>query len=431
MSAAIRFGLSGSLGGMEAAGPEVTAERAQLAEELGYDCMWFNEEHFGRTGSDETRAILSPIILAAAVAAATERLRVGFSVLLVPLHHPLRLAEELGTLDVLSAGRVNLGISNANSARYNPPFGYDRTTGPSLEQCLDAILGYWQGDPITVDGVDYTISPLPVQRPHPPIFVGAYRTETLEWAAARGYAAFQHGIQSPVSLDRCLRTYAAAGGDTARVPVGRFCYVDESDEAARTNAWDVVAQQANRLRQIGLWRRGDLIMGENDLEPERFYNETVFIGSPSTVAERIVELHDEYGTTYVNLLSSFFGLMPEPLLLRSLELFSREVMPTVERRVGERLLARIRPGMHLCSSDHHKWGEVEAVERSASPGIEGALVRGRLDGTRAPVYVPASAVREIRGGKCVVFDVPIADAAGQGWDRPPSFLSAAAAADRP
>jgi alkanesulfonate monooxygenase SsuD/methylene tetrahydromethanopterin reductase-like flavin-dependent oxidoreductase (luciferase family) len=323
----MQFGLSGSLGGLEAHSYAATLERAREVERLGFAGMWFNEEHFGRPDTPHERRILSPIVLAMAVAAATTRLRVGFSVLLVPLHHPLRLAEEIATLDVLSGGRVDLGVSRANSGRYGDAFGYDKHTGPTLEHCLDTMIGYWGGKPLTIGGVDYAVAPAPTQKPHPPIYVGAYSESTIQWAARRGYPIMQHGIQSPASLDRCLTSYAAHGGDLSRVPVGRFCYVGESDTQARKDVWPIAIRQAERLHTIGIWRRGDQVMTAADLEPERFYHETAIIGGPDTVAERIAQLRDTYGIRYLNLLSSFFGIMPNHLLRSSLELFAHEVMP--------------------------------------------------------------------------------------------------------
>ncbi len=325
----MRFGLSGILGGLEAHGAEAVVAQARRVEQLGFDCLWFNEEHF--TQPDNGRRVVSPIVLAAAVAAATTELRVGFSVLLVPLHHPLRLAEEIATLDVLSGGRVNFGVSRANNARYRIAFDYDESRDPGLQQCLDEIIGYWAGTPLVVDGASYTLSPTPVQQPHPPIYVGAYTPQTLRWTAECGYSLIAHGIQAPASLHRCLTTYAEHGGDLTTVPVGRFCYVGESDRQARKDAWPTVVQQAERLHQIGLWRRGDVITTEKDLEPERFYHETAIVGGPDTVAARIAELRDTYGLRRVNLLSSFFGYLPAELLDGSLELFAGEVMPRLNR----------------------------------------------------------------------------------------------------
>lgn len=162
------------------------------------------------------------------------------------------------------------------------------------------------------------------------MYVGAYTEGSLIWAAERGYALIQHGIQSPASLRRCLSTYAAHGGDVSRVPVGRFCYVGESDEQARRDAGPVAAAQAERLHGIGIWRRGNGVMTEQDLDPEVFYRETAIIGGPETVAARIADLRSELGVQRVNLLSSFFGLMPDHLLDSSLALFAQEVMPRLQ-----------------------------------------------------------------------------------------------------
>jgi alkanesulfonate monooxygenase SsuD/methylene tetrahydromethanopterin reductase-like flavin-dependent oxidoreductase (luciferase family) len=199
-----------------------------------------------------------------------------------------------------------------------------------LQQCLEQVIGYWSGAPIVVDGTSYTVSPTPVQQPHP-IFVGAYSQQTLTWAAAQGYSIIAHGIQSPASLHRCLTTYAEHGGDLTAVPVGRFCYVGESDRQARQDAWPTVVQQAQRLHKNGLWRRGDLITTEEALEPERFYHETDIVGGPETVAARLTELRERYGLRRVNLLPSFFGILPPELLEGSLELFAGEVMPRLNR----------------------------------------------------------------------------------------------------
>jgi alkanesulfonate monooxygenase SsuD/methylene tetrahydromethanopterin reductase-like flavin-dependent oxidoreductase (luciferase family) len=246
------------------------------------------------------------------------------------LHQPLRLAEELATLDVLSGGRVNAGLSSGNSSRYRAGFGYEADAVPGISEVVDAMVGYWSGEPLHIDGADCIVSPRPVQEPYPPVYIGAYREESLRWAASRGFATIQHGIQSPASIRRCLGTYADAGGDVSRVPVGRFCYVGESDAAARADAWPAVVQQAERLRQIGLSRRGDLIITEADLEPERFYHETAIVGGPETVAARIAQLRDEHGVRYVNLLSSFFGFLPENLLRDSLHRFATQVMPKLQ-----------------------------------------------------------------------------------------------------
>lgn len=323
----MRFGLSGRGGGLEAEGDKPILELVELADHLGFDCLWFNEEHFSVEWGMRPELHFSPIVLAMAAAALTSRIRVGFSVLLVPLHDPIRLAEEIASLDVLSSGRVNFGVSRAADSHYSQAFGYDPKAGPSLEQCLDLIFGYWAGHPVEADRDQRTVEPRPLQLPHPPVFVGAYHDESIEWVARRGYTLMQHGIQCPTSLQRCLDVYAGAGGEVANVPIGRFCYVGESDKEARRDAWPTVVAQADRLHRIGLHKRGNLISTEADLDPERFYRETAIVGGPDTVVEQLRELRDTLGARYINLLSSFFGFLPQNLLHRSLQLFATEVAP--------------------------------------------------------------------------------------------------------
>jgi alkanesulfonate monooxygenase SsuD/methylene tetrahydromethanopterin reductase-like flavin-dependent oxidoreductase (luciferase family) len=299
--------------------------------------LWLNEEHFVQAegGRERLNVHGSPIVLATALAMVTQRIRLGFSVLLLPLHHPLRLAEEIATLDVLSGGRVNFGISRGANSRYMAGFGFVGDPGLVFRDDLATILGYWRGEPVIVAGAPFIVAPAPVQRPHPPVFIGGYTDETCAWVAEHGFALMQHGIESPTVLERCLRTYRLHGGDVASVPVSRFCYVGETDASARAEAWPVVVRQAARLHQIGLHRRPDPVITEPELEPERFYAETAIVGGPETVARRISELRDELGVRYVNLLSAFFGYLPEARLRTSLALFAHEVMP----RLGMAALA--------------------------------------------------------------------------------------------
>ena len=119
-----RIGLSGCGGGLEFVSTSHLLDLAEKVEALGFDAIWVNEEHFqGSIIEVEGRRCHSPIALAAAILARTKRLRVGFSVLLLALHHPIRLAEEIATLDVLSDGRVDFGISRGGNGRYLDAYG--------------------------------------------------------------------------------------------------------------------------------------------------------------------------------------------------------------------------------------------------------------------------------------------------------------------
>ncbi|MGC4085580.1 MAG: LLM class flavin-dependent oxidoreductase [Vicinamibacterales bacterium] len=328
----IKLGLSGCAGGLESTSSRELLELAETIEALGFDGLWLNEEHF--QGSDletEGRRCLSPLVLAGAILARTERLRVGFSVLLVPHHHPIRLAEEIATLDVLSNGRVDFGISRGANQRYGQVFGVPGEDPSAVfERNLELILRAWQPGKIQIGGGEFSIEPKPVQRPHPPIYVGTHTSATVADVARRGHAIIIHGITNLGHVRRLASAFREAGGDMTPVPVGRFVYVAESDAAAREELWPTVLKLTRRLSGLGVAARANVIE-PRDLDPEVFFNEMVIAGSPSTCADRLNSLLSELGSSYLNALSAFFGFLPLPLLRRSLTLLAEEVRPRLAR----------------------------------------------------------------------------------------------------
>jgi len=337
---AFRIGLSGCAGGLEAISSSRLLEFAEKAEALGFEGLWLNEEHFqGSVVEVEGRRCHSPLILASALAARTRRLRIGFSVLLLSLHHPVRLAEEIATLDVISDGRVDFGISRGANPRYLGVYGVDpKAAEESFQSRLAFLFRAWQDEKLQFGDSFHSIEPKPVQKPHPPVFIGTYTEETAAWAAREGHAIICHGITNMANQRRMMRAFTEAGGDVTRVPFGRFVYVSETNASAREELWPTVVKLSGRLKGFGLFNRKGIVT-EGDLDPEVFYREMVIAGSPETCASRLIELHDELGITYLNALSAFFGFLPFDLLDRSLVLLGREVRPRVERALCARLSA--------------------------------------------------------------------------------------------
>ena len=330
-----RVGLSGCGGGLESVSDVALFDLAAFVDELGFDAIWINEEHFqGGTNAREGRRCLSPLILAAALAARTERIRIGFSAIVLPLHQPLRLAEEIASLDVLSGGRVDLGISRGTNSQYMAAFGMaPDEIGPRFEEGLDLLLCAWQEPTIELGGKLRSVEPKPVQRPHPPIYMATYTAATAAWAAKSGYRLICHGINSLANLRPILRAFRDAGGDPSTIPFGRFIYVSETDGSARREIWPTILDLTKRMRDMSIFRRPNIIT-EDELLPERYYDSMVIAGSPQTCVEKIVCLADEFGLRYFNALSAFFGHLPTPLLRRSLELLATEVRPLLEARHG-------------------------------------------------------------------------------------------------
>ena len=337
----MRFDLSGCGAGLDESAASLL-DLAPRAEELGYDGLWINEEHFGQ-GS---RVCLSPILLATALAMRTERIRIGFSVLVLPLFEPIRLAEEIATLDVLSSGRVDLGVSRGNTSRYFEAWGLayeDRSA--AFNSVFTRLIHYWTEAKVEVGSRTESIEPKCIQQPHPPIYVATYREDGAAWVGQHGLTLFQGSQQSVPSIRRCLAAYRNAGGDVGHVPVGRFIVVGDSDSEARKAAEPAAARLTAGYRRGGdQLRRG--ILNEADLDAERFLNEVAIVGGPEAVAARIVALHDEFGFGGMQLVTGFLGNLPQDQVVRTLRLFAEEVRPRVQQALRPARPAGSRPAPH-------------------------------------------------------------------------------------
>ena len=124
-------------------GPELYSkwiEQVTLAEELGFECAWFTEHHFGRFGG----MLPSPPMLMAALAQRTQRIRLGTAVVLLPLHHPLHVAEETAMLDILSNGRLEVGVGRGMATQPYQLFGTDPAIAQEkLEEQVEMLLAAW------------------------------------------------------------------------------------------------------------------------------------------------------------------------------------------------------------------------------------------------------------------------------------------------
>jgi alkanesulfonate monooxygenase SsuD/methylene tetrahydromethanopterin reductase-like flavin-dependent oxidoreductase (luciferase family) len=322
MQGNLRFDLSGCGAGLDESATSLL-ELGPLAESLGFGGLWINEEHFGQ-GS---RVCLSPIVLATALAMRTRKIRIGFSVLVLPLFEPIRLAEEIATLDVLSEGRVDFGVSRGNTSRYFEAWGLDyEDRSTAFDSGFEKLLRYWTEPTVQVGSRIESIEPKCVQRPHPPVYVATYREESAAWVAERGLTLFQGSQQSVDSIRRCIRAFKDAGGDVAHVPIGRFVVVAETDEAARRVALPVAEKLTAGYRRGGEQVRRR-ISTEDELETERWLREVAIVGSPDTVTERITALHEELGFGNFMLVTGFLGNLPQQDVVRTLKLFAKEVMP--------------------------------------------------------------------------------------------------------
>ncbi len=217
-------------------------EEIEYAEELGFDSVWLPEHHFSVYGT-----LGNPLTFAAAIAQRTKRVQIGTAIMTLPFQHPLRMAEDAALVDVLSGGRLLLGLGRG----YQPPefqgFGVPQENSSAMFlEGFEILKRALSGEKLTYDGEFWKIAepteifPKPIQKPHPPFYVASVTSRSLEVAArhgmslirgpqfstmdavAEGFATYKERMREyghdPEGLDQPLsvRTYVATDEEDAR-----------------------------------------------------------------------------------------------------------------------------------------------------------------------------------------------------------------------
>jgi alkanesulfonate monooxygenase SsuD/methylene tetrahydromethanopterin reductase-like flavin-dependent oxidoreductase (luciferase family) len=216
---------------------------AQAAEALGFGNVWLAEHHFSTYGY-----LSRPAQLASFLAAKTSRIRVGTAVIVVPLHHPLVVAEEIATLDLVSGGRLDVGLGRGYQHYEFERFGLELESGRARwEESIDIILKSFDGRPFTYEGKlfkipETTVFPQPVQKPRPPIWITAQSPDSVEGAVRRGFNVLTGGFGVPLErmaeFRRLFDRVVAEVKPPAPLKVGvqRAVYVTDSVADARAAA---------------------------------------------------------------------------------------------------------------------------------------------------------------------------------------------------
>ena len=187
---------------------EETLEQCILADEMGFDYVWFVEHHFLTTFSSSP----CPEVIFGALSRLTKRIRLGFGVVILPYHHPVRVAERVAMVDHLSHGRVDFGTGR--SAPYEQTgMGIDpRNTREMWDESLTMIPKIWESETFEWQGKFWNVPPRqvlpkPYQKPHPPIWVAALQPATYQLAAQKGIGVMALGVSAPSVLEPHIRAY--------------------------------------------------------------------------------------------------------------------------------------------------------------------------------------------------------------------------------
>ncbi len=323
------------------------------AERLGFDSAWVAEHHFGDYG-----VCASPALVLTLLAQRTRRIRLGAATVVLPFHHPVRVAEEFALLDRLSAGRIDLGIGRGIRIGEFRGYGVDPAESRSItEEALEIIETLWKEGEIAFRGRHYNLkierfAPLPRQRPHPPIWIAAVSPSTFVEAGRRGAnllcSAYYNGTVAELAehVEAYRKALLEAGHDplqrrigfVAMVYVGATCA--EADSLLRDPArwqFEELAQfipptppptyeHYASLRERALWANWE------DLKERA----VVVCGDAPAVTDRIRELAEVIGFTDL-LCWTCVGGLPGSLARRSLARLAEQVIPALgggQRAVG-------------------------------------------------------------------------------------------------
>jgi alkanesulfonate monooxygenase SsuD/methylene tetrahydromethanopterin reductase-like flavin-dependent oxidoreductase (luciferase family) len=317
-------------------------EQVQLAEKLGFHSAWTAEHHFSRYGLAG-----ASLIVMTHLAAHTSRIRLGTSIVIAPVRHPLHVAEETATFDVLSNGRLDLGLGTGSPSEVEAFGVAPEERRERLREMYEMVRGLWtqpvyshKGRYFQVDGI--SLSPRPLQRPHPPIFIAGSSPESIGWTAEHDLG-FMTGVlpDTRAALDQ-RRSYfdlAAQAGkspDPADVPFFRYVYVAETEEAVRRDSEEAISWVWRSLEWMMTLSQGHagtldewLRVGPPPaMSYEQFYEKRGFFGTPDRVRRQLRKLRDDHGVTYFG--GNFaFGGLPQERVLRSMRLFADEVAAKV------------------------------------------------------------------------------------------------------
>ena len=321
-----------------------------LSEELGFDSIWLTEHHYADYGLSS-----APGVLLATVAARTQRIRLAIAVYVIPFHHPLRLAEETATIDILSGGRLTVGLGRGNRPMefYGHGVPQEQSRG-RMEEAVDVLLQAWTQERVDFQGTHWNIHnvpvyPKPLQKPHPPLAFAVTSPETIAWTARHGFGMLSSGLGTPLpqtlknrdsylqGLRASQHTESEIKDLLARWVVTKHVYVAPTDAEAVAEA-----------RGPEMWYRDAFIRslsasGLNGLHPsvyegaeamisrlrsqswEDLLESALIIGSPETVAGKVADLQSA-GVGELACWMNFGGL-PLQKVRRSMRLFAEEVMP--------------------------------------------------------------------------------------------------------
>lgn len=361
---------------------EETIEQCILADEMGFDTVWFVEHHFLTSFSMSP----CPEVLFGALSRLTKNIRLGFGVVILPYHHPIRVAERVAMVDHMSGGRVDFGTGR--SAPYEQTgMGIDpRDTRDMWAESLEMVPKIWQEELFSWEGRFWNVPPRevrpkPFQKPHPPIWVAALQPATYQLAAEKGIGVMALSVAAPSNLESHIKAYKTNVKNAK--PVGSaindqwlsatMAYCDEDNQAGRElaaqslktffgpdrpylkdqvnvyerliDSWGGVPEhlqanfarylQEDETREAGL----DLSGGSgqiaqqiwNQFDADTLADRGVTVSGDPESCLQAIRIHESIGVDQLQFLMAT-ETIPHDKVMSSIELFGKYVIPELQKK---------------------------------------------------------------------------------------------------
>lgn len=319
-------------------------EQVRFADELGYDCFWFTEHHFGTHG-------INPSVLswAAYVAGITRRIRIGTAVVVAPLYQPVRLAEEIAQVDLVSDGRLELGIGSG--------YRLDEFRGLNISaensramfvEALEILLKAWTGEPFGHQGKYYSVPegiavrPTPLQKPHPPLWFPAVSPKTIQWVVKMG-SRLMTATTGALSVDELAgmrETFDQLLEQSAERPQDAEFYLHVPIHVTEKSFAGIEAAVGAACRRFGAaaaWGgtiyQPSATASQGPLSPaeefsfEDYFETHAIMGTPQFCVDKISDWWRRLRFTHLTCMFNF-GL-PHALVMENMERFAQSVMPHI------------------------------------------------------------------------------------------------------
>jgi probable F420-dependent oxidoreductase len=310
-----------------------TLDQAAHAEQLGFSTVWLSEHHFTAEGY-----LPSLTAMLGALAQRTSVARLGTAVLLAPLHHPLRLAEDLAVVDQLSGGRLDVGLAPGYKPSEFAVLGVPKAErGARTDETIEILQLAWRGEPFSFAGRhfrfdDVVIGPPPAQQPGPPIWVGGSSLAAARRAARHG-VCFMPDSGAGLDVFDAYRAGLPASAGPPRVATNRVLFAADS----RDKAWEICGDHL--LYQFNAYRRWFSDAGDDDAhgdeltDPAVLSAEHYFVGTPDDILAAIAQSQRRLGYEELVFWARPPG-MPIEQSTASLELIARHVLPALAEMGG-------------------------------------------------------------------------------------------------